>query len=112
MVFFSIWVIDGNVGNGGWWQALENNTRHLVPAAHRSLVRIGATKAADIMGQVLALMPPHTDWNDQDEIELALEEVSDQAAEAMETLEEPWLGARDDIYAAMGAFMERQRPRH
>jgi hypothetical protein len=82
-VLYVIWVLDGEVKNGGFDQYLWNPSGRTVPHLTRALTAVGAGDVLSIAQRALAIVPADIEWSDDVSRTRGIDSLSDAARTAL-----------------------------
>ena len=106
-VFYAIWVLEGEVNNGGFDQYFSNSSGEHARDALTALRTIGASSAFDIAQAAFALFGPSgpsTDWETR---RRQLESFDEATAMRLLALDRAFQDYPDNISCLLAAYMQQ-----
>ncbi len=94
-VFSSIWELESQVNNGGFEQYFRNAGADDVSYGPIALVKIGATKCAEIVEQAIALVGPRV--SSPEETAAKFDGLGDEALQQLAALDQQFLAYPDNL---------------
>jgi hypothetical protein len=104
-VFSSIWVLEAEVNNGGFWQYFANCSNETACFVEEALTSIGATKAADICNRAIRLAFPNGLPSAPDEISQSVEERQDELLDKLDSLDQEFFKYPDNLTELLYEFV-------
>lgn len=96
-VFLTVWELDTQVGNGGFYHYYFNSTGDTVAFAPEALRQIGARKLSAIVTQADGVFPGGKPSKDSLERQQSLENLGDELLNRLEDFSEKFLAYPDDL---------------
>ena len=103
---WALWVVDGEVANGGFEQFFFNSSGSLMDESIDSAERVGADHHAQILRQAAALYPNSEVPEDRDERERLLQSFPKSADRTLRALADRWYARDGELEQKMVAYVE------
>jgi hypothetical protein len=108
-VFRAIWELESEVNNGGFHQYFSNSSGSLVPNVVDALRAIGAVAMAGIVGCAIEAVGPSVSWSDDSARQASLGDLSPEAMEKLDELDQAFYAYPDDLTALLYRFVSKHR---
>jgi hypothetical protein len=105
-VFRSVWNMNAEIQNGGFWQYFWNSSGELVPHILTSLHSIEAHGVTAIVAQAIEVIGP-LPWTDTDARRAAMDVRADEIENSLNALDDAYCAKIDDLILALHNYATR-----
>lgn len=108
-VFRTVWELEAEVNNGGFYQYFWNSSGELVPYVVEALTAIGAAAAVAIVKRAIEVVGLHISWDDEPTRRRSLDGLAPEAVEHLEELDQTFFSYPDDLTTLLYRYVSQHR---
>jgi hypothetical protein len=105
----TVWELEREVNNGGFLQYFFNSSGANAGHAVGALTAIGAIATARLAREAIAILGENTAWADQEARQDHLEDLSDEAEDALDELDQAFYACPDDLTVHLHHYLSTHR---